>query len=298
MKHVLALIAVLIIAGGALYFAQHRKRQDAVSANAVVDMAADWQRDVTRAPMQLTRISDEQETQIGDELSRQYVSALPRQSSEARATEQYLNVVGGRVAAHAKRKLNYRFHLIGDSNLINAFALPGGHVFVGQGLLDQMTSEDELAFILGHELEHIDHYHAVERVQIDAKLKSLNLDIVAAVAEIPMSLWQAGYSKDQEFEADREGLRIAAAAAYSPQGAVKMTEKLGKLQREYVIHAETPTDELSQVAIDGLTGYFRSHPLPSERLEQLNVVIAQDHLPKDQPLKPFHIEYEVISGER
>ncbi|MGD0939457.1 MAG: M48 family metallopeptidase [Terracidiphilus sp.] len=297
MKHAFALIVVLIVAGGALYFAQHRKRQDAVNANAVVDMAADWQRDITRAPMQFTRISDEQETQIGDELAQEYCNCSER-SSEARATEQYLNVVGGRVAAHAKRKLNYRFHLIGDANLINAFALPGGHVFVGQGLLDQMTSEDELAFILGHELEHIDHYHAVERVQIEAKLKSLNLDIVAAVAEIPMSLWQAGYSKDQEFEADREGLRIAVAAGYSPQGAQKMTERLGKLQREYVIHAETPTDELGQVAIDGLTGYFRSHPLPSERLEQLNAVIAQDHLPKDRPLKPFHIEYEVTSGGR
>jgi predicted Zn-dependent protease len=298
MKHTLALVLILLFAGGALYLAQHRKRQDAVSANAVVDMAADWQRDMTRAPMQFTRISDEQETQIGDKLALQYVSALPEKSAEARATEQYVNEVGGRVAAHAKRKLNYRFHLIGDANLINAFALPGGHVFIGQGLLDQMTSEDELAFILGHELEHIDHYHAVERVQIEAKLKSLNLDIVAAVAEIPISLWQAGYSKDQEFEADREGLRIAVAAGYSPQGAVKMTERLEKLQREYVIHAETPTGELSQVAIDGLTGYFRSHPLSSERLEQVNMVIAQDHLAKDQPLKPFHIEYEVTSGEK
>jgi predicted Zn-dependent protease len=298
MKHALALLLILLVAGGALYLAQHRKRRDAVNANAVVDMAADWQRDMTRAPMQFTRISDEQETQIGDELARQYNSALPEKSAEARATEQYVNEVGGRVAAYAKRKLNYRFHLIGDANLINAFALPGGHVFIGQGLLDQMTSEDELAFVLGHELEHIDHYHAVERVQIEAKLKSLNLDIVAAVAEIPMSLWQAGYSKDQELEADREGLRIAVAAGYSPLGAVKMTERLGKLQREYVIHAETPTGELSQVAIDGLTGYFRSHPLPSERLDQVNAVIAQDHLAKDQSLKPFHVEYEITSGER
>jgi predicted Zn-dependent protease len=298
MKHVVALLLILSIAGGALYFAQHRKRHDAVSADAIVDMAADWQRDVTRAPMQLTRISDQQETQIGDELAREYVSQAPEQSAEARATEHYVNEVGGRVAAHARRKLNYRFHLIGDTSLINAFALPGGHVFVGQGLLDQMTSEDELAFVLGHELEHIDHYHAVERVQIEATLKRANLDIVAAIADIPMSLWQAGYSKDQEFEADREGLRIAAAAGYSAQGAVKMTERLTRLRREYVMHAETPVDELSQAAIDGLTGYFRSHPLPSERLDRINEVIVQDHLAKDQPLKHFHIEYEVTSGER
>jgi predicted Zn-dependent protease len=257
MKHALALVVVLLVAGGALYFAQHKKRQDAVNANAVVDMAADWQRDITRAPMQFTRISDEQEAQIGDELARRYVSAQPEQSAETRATGQYVDEVGKRVASHAKRKLNYRFHLVGDANLINAFALPGGHVFIGQGLLDQMTSEDELAFVLGHELEHIDHYHAVERVQIEAKLKRANLDIVAAIADIPMSLWQAGYSKDQEFEADREGLRLSVAAGYSPQGAVNLTQRLTKLRREYVMHAETPVGELSQVAVDSLTGYFR-----------------------------------------
>lgn len=295
MKHILPLVLILLIASGALYFAQHRKRNDAVSADAVVDMAADWQRDLTRAPMQFTRISDEKETQIGDELAQQYTSAQPEQGPEARATEQYVIEVGGRVASHAKRKLNYRFHLICDSNLINAFALPGGHIFVGQGLLDQMTSEDELAFVLGHELEHIDHYHAVERVQIEAHLKGLDLDVVAAIAEIPMSLWQAGYGKDQEFEADREGLRLAVAAGYSPQGAVNMTERMTKLRGEYVIHAETPTDELSQVAIDGLTGYFRSHPLPSERLQQINEVIAEDRM-KNKPLTQFHVEYEVTSG--
>jgi len=296
MKRIFGLAFVLLVAVGALYMAQHKKRADAVSADAVVDMAADWQRDVTRAPMHFTRISDEQETKIGDELAREYISAQSVQSAEARATEQYVNEVGERVAAHAMRRLHYRFHLISDVNLINAFALPGGHVFIGQGLLDQMTSEDELAFVLGHELEHIDHYHAAERVQIEAKLKSVNLEIVGEIAEIPMSLWQAGYSKDQEFEADREGLHIAVAAGYSPQGAVKMNEKLAKLDREYVIHAETPPGELSQVAIDGLNGYFRSHPQPSERLAQVNDVIAQDHLPKDQPLKPFRIEYEVTSG--
>ena len=100
---------------------------------------------------------------------------------EMQATEKYVNQIGGRVAAHTKRKLPYRFHLIPSRDLINAFALPGGHVFVGQGLLDRMTSEDELAFVLGHELEHIDHYHAVERVQIEAQLKNLDLDVVAAL---------------------------------------------------------------------------------------------------------------------
>lgn len=214
-------------------------------------------------------------------------------STEGRATEHYLSEVGGRLAQLAKRKLTYHFHLVPDADLINAFALPGGHVFVGQGLLDRMTSEDELAFVLGHEIEHIDHYHAVERVQVEAQLKNLNLDIVSGLAEIPVSLWQTGYSKDEEMEADREGLRLAVAAGYSAKGATNLLERWTKLRSDYVSHAETPTEELSQLAIESLTGYFRTHPLPSERLAQAKTVIADEHLPTNKPLRPFRIEYEV-----
>lgn len=262
-----------------------------------MDVAADWQRDVSRVPMHVTRISDQQEMRIGNELAREYESPVVPVSTEVRATEHYLSTVGSRLAGLAKRKLKYHFHLVPDTNLINAFALPGGHVFVGQGLLDRMTSEDELAFVLGHEIEHIDHYHAVERVQVEAQLKNLNLDLVRGLAEIPVSLWQAGYSKDEEMEADREGLRLAVAVGYSAKGAVNLLERWTKLRNEYVIHAETPTEELSQLAIDSLTGYFRTHPLPSERLAQANAVIADEHLPVDKQLRPFHIEYEVTAEE-
>lgn len=298
MKRLIALVAVLAVCGAAFYLAQRRRHADSVSANAVVDMAADWQRDLSRVPMHLTRLSDAEESRIGDELAAQYISAQLSASPEMRASERYISTIGNRVAAHAHRKLNYRFHLIPSADLINAFALPGGHVFVGQGLINRVNSEDELAFVLGHEIEHIDHYHAVERVQVEAQLKNLNLDVVAAVAEIPMSLWQMGYSKDEELEADREGLRIACAAGYSPQGAINLLTRWAKLRDQYVVHAATPTEELSQLAIDGLTGYFRTHPLPSERLAQAQRVIAEDHLAVNQPLKPFHLEYEITDGQQ
>jgi predicted Zn-dependent protease len=297
MKRMLALAAVLVVAAAGLYYAERRRHSNAVNANALVDAAADLQRDVSRLPLRVTRLSDEQEIRIGDELANQYGALDSPNTPESSATQKYVIEVGDRLAARASRKLPYRFHLVPDKNLINAFALPGGHVFVGEGLLDQLTSEDELAFVLGHEIEHIDHYHAAERVQLSAQLKNLNLDVVAAIAQIPLSLWQVGYSKDEEMEADREGLRLAAASGYSVKGAVDLLERWTRLHSEYVIRAETPAEELSQLAVDSLTGYFRSHPLSSERLAQVKQVIPHDGLPLDKPLTQFRVEYETTAHE-
>jgi predicted Zn-dependent protease len=181
--------------------------------------------------------------------------------------------------------------------MINAFSLPGGPVYVGEGMLDLMTSEDELAAVIGHEVEHIDHYHCAERVQIEARLRNLQLGIVGAILQIPLQVWEAGYNKDEELEADREGMRLAVLGGYSPYGAVTMFERFSKLHSEYVVHARSPEEELTQLAIQSLQGYFRSHPLPSERLAQANSLIAQEGWQDRKMQKPFRIEYEVQNGK-
>lgn len=287
MKRILGLALVLVVAGAGLYLAQRRKHADAVTPNVVVDLAADWQRDASRIPMRVTRISDADEVRIGNQLAAQYSVPLnPKQ----KATEQYVQKIGAAVAIHARRKLPFHFHLVPDRGLVNALALPGGQVFIGQGLLNLMRSEDELAFVLGHEIEHIDHYHSMERVQVEARLRKINLGALGELAQIPIGLWQAGYSKDEEAEADREGLRLACVSGYSPRGAIDLLNRFIQLHEEYVIRAKTPAGELSQLTIAGLEGYFRSHPLPSERLVQVQTVIAEDHLPLDRKLKSFHLE--------
>jgi len=294
MKRLVLLALILAAAGAALYFAQHRRAEDAVNPNAVVDVAADWQRDISRVPMRLTRLSNADEVRIGDELVRRYGYAEPYKNAKLASLENYVNQVGSRVARHAQRKIEFHFHFVPDPNLINAFALPGGHVFVGWGLLKEMHSEDELAFVLGHEIEHVDHYHAVERVQVEAQLHKLNLDVLADLAGIPLSLWQAGYTKDEEFEADREGLLLAAAAGYSPQGAVDLLKTFVRLDGEYVSHSQTPVDALSRVAIESLTGYFRSHPMSSERLARTEKLIAQARLPANQPTIPMPADFAFL----
>jgi len=296
MRRAIAFIIVVVIGAAALYFAQKRQQSVPVNANPMVEVVADVQRDVTRVPMRLTRISDEQEIKIGKDLAAQYVLDQDTLNPEQEALQNYVRQVGGRLAVHAHRKLPYRFSIVVDSGMLNAFSLPGGHVFIGTGMLDLMTSEDELANVLGHEIEHIDHYHCVERFQVEAHMRNLHLDILGELAQIPLSVWEIGYNKDQELEADREGMHLAVASGYSPYGAVDMFERFAKLHREYVIHAQSPEEELTDVAIQGLSGYFRSHPLPSERIAQANNIIAQEHWLDRKKLKPFKIEYEVKAG--
>jgi predicted Zn-dependent protease len=288
---------VLGVALGALYYTQRHNQQARVSPNAVLEMAADAQRDLTRAPMHFTRLSDEEEIAIGKQLAAHYAPPQQELSPGQQGTAAYVSLVGARLAAHAQRQLPYSFHVIWDRNIINAFSLPGGPVYIGEGLLDLMTTEDELASVLAHELEHIDHYHCVERVQVAANLKNLNLEVLGRLLELPFGLWEAGYRKDEELEADREGIFLAVQAGYSPYGAVQALNRLAKLGDEYVTHAQTPEDELSDLAIQSLQGYFRSHPLPSERLAQANQIIAQQHWETRNEQKPFHVEYTVHNGQ-
>ena len=287
---------VLSVALGALYYTQRHNKQAPVSPNALLEMAADAQRDLTRAPMHFTRLSDEEEIAIGKTLAAHYP---PQQelSPEQQGTAAYVSLLGARLAAQAQRQLPYRFHVIWDHNMINAFSLPGGPVYIGEGLLDLMTTEDELASVLAHELEHIDHYHCVERVQVAANLKNLNLGVLGELLQLPFSVWEAGYQKDEELEADREGIFLAVEAGYSPYGAVQALNRLTKLGDEYVTRAQAPEDELSDLAIQSLQGYFRSHPLPSERLAQANQIIAQQHWETRKEQKPFHVEYTVHNGQ-
>jgi predicted Zn-dependent protease len=297
MKRIATFIAVLLVGVSAIYFTERRHESTPVSANAIVEVAADAQHDLTRLPMRLTRLSDTEEIAIGNELAQQYSINHEDMRTEDLALEAYVRRVGNALASHAHRRLPYSFYLIPNHSVINAFSLPGGPVYVGAGLLDQMNSEDELASVIGHEIEHIDHYHCAERVQVEARLRHLKLGILGALVQIPLSVWEAGYNKDEELEADREGMRLAVAANYSPYGAVTLFEKFTKLHNEYIIHAQSPEDELSQLAIQSLEGYFRSHPQPSERLAQANRVIAQERWQGRKTQKPFRVEYEVHNGQ-
>jgi predicted Zn-dependent protease len=297
MKRPALFVVVLATGVAALFFSQRRHESTPVSANAIVEVVADTQRDLSRVPMRLTRLSDDEEVAIGNQLADQYSAGSTQLSPEDSGLESYVRRVGNNVALHAHRRLPYSFHLLPNRAMINAFSLPGGPVYVGEGLLDLTTSEDQLAAVLGHEVEHIDHYHCAERVQVEARLRKLRLDTVGALVQIPLAIWEAGYNKDEELEADREGMRLAVLSGYSPYGAITLFEKFAKLHNEYIIHAQSPEEELSKLAIQSLEGYFRSHPQPSERLAQANRLIAQEGWQDRKTEKPFRVEYETRNGK-
>jgi predicted Zn-dependent protease len=299
MKRVVVFVVFFLILGFALvglYWSQRRDKSAPVSANAIVNLAADAQRDLSRIPMHFTRLSDEQEIAIGGELAAHYALQTTKLTPEEEGLQKYVTRVGGSLAVHAHRHLPYTFTVLPDHNMINSFSLPGGPVYIGEGMLDLMMSEDELADVLGHEIEHIDHYHSAERVQLEARMKNLNLDVLSGLVQIPLEFWQAGYHKDEEFEADREGLFLAVQSGYSPYGAADWFERCAKLHDEYAIHAKSPDRELTKLAIESLNGYFRSHPLPSERLAQVKSLIAGQHWEDRKAEKPFRVEYEVHNG--
>jgi predicted Zn-dependent protease len=293
MKRLIGLAALLAICGGALYYSHRHKTQARVGPEAVLNALAETQRDLSRVPAKLTRLSDAEEIRIGDDMAAGYLGRFgaPRdakdkdgQNAANERMQQYVSDVGRAVAAHARRKLPYKFHYIQDASFINAFALPGGHVFIGSGLIHLMETEDELASVLGHEVEHVDNYHCAERVQIEARLRNIPLGGLVA---LPIELFQAGYSKEQELEADRDGVGLAVTAGYSAQGAVHMFQEFGKLHKTYVLKAGTPDEEMSKVAIEGILGYFRSHPLPEEREAQIKRIMAANDWPalRERPIR-------------
>jgi predicted Zn-dependent protease len=293
LKRLLPLTLILAAGIAAIVAAEWQHITARPSPQAILSAAADAQHELTRIPAHYDVLSDADEIAIGNQLAADYNSELqPTDTTAAqraanKATEAYLQTIGLRVAAHARRKLPWRFHYIPDPSFVNAFALPGGHVFVGEGLLRLMHSEDALAGVLGHEVTHIDLRHCAERVQTEAHLR--NLGLLGSLAGIPVEVFLAGYSKEQELEADRDGATLAVNTGYSPQGILQLFAEFQKLEQssEPATPPSDPVDEAANLSLATLNGYFASHPPAAERIQQIQSLIAANHWPSP-PLRPLH----------
>ena len=284
---------VLLLGLGALWLSERRKAEAPVSPDPVLYFIADTERELSRVPAQATRLSDAEEIKIGDELAQRIAGETRAPSSpQEQAMQAYVAEVGARVVVHTQRQLPYRFHYLPEAYLVNAFSLPGGHVYIGAGLIQLMDSEDELAAVLGHEVEHIDRYHCVERYQVEARARRMRLGVVGDLVQLPLEIFQAGYTKDQELEADREGTRLAVEAGYSPLGAIQVFEAYQRLRQQEESQARSPQEEAARMTLETLSGYFRSHPLEADRIEQIHRLIASEHWEDRTNERPMRVRYQ------
>jgi metalloendopeptidase OMA1, mitochondrial len=116
-------------------------------------------------------LSDADEVRVGKLLAAKFVKIEGLQDTpQTTKIEKYLQSVGDRLGAHAERKLPYHFHFDPDPSFKSGFALPGGEVFVGGGALAMMDTEDQLAIVLGHEMEHVAQNQCRERLRMSWQL--------------------------------------------------------------------------------------------------------------------------------
>ncbi len=243
-----------------------------VSLSSAFEIWGDVLRDVDQFGLRLTRMSDGEEMEIGDQLSRQVLGWM----SQDAVLSQYVAEVGEKLLPHVRRKgMRYQFYVV-KLPQVNAFALPGGQVFVTTDMLTFLQSEAELAAIVGHEISHVDLRHCVERFQYQHALKKVGVEPLGQMAQIARGLLAVGYGKHQELEADAQGVRLSAEAGYDPAAAVdvftRLQARFGPKQKR---PPRTPIGELGQAVGQGLGSYFDSHPTSSERARRLQRQVGQ-----------------------
>ena len=185
---------------------------------------------------------------------------------------EYVREIGDRLATQSARpELEWHFNVV-EMNEPNAFALPGGFIYISRGLLAFVNSEDELANVIGHEIGHVSARHSVSRqtrgiiaapVQIVAGLGGWAASIVsprlgqviAGTGQLPVALALADYSRGQERHADKLGQRYAAEAGWDPAA---MSRFMTTLARQGELEGHDPN----------AVSFFDSHPPSPERAEE------------------------------
>lgn len=204
-----------------------------------------------------------EEVEIGRSVSAGLLGAAPLTDNPAQ--QEYVNSVGMWLALNSGRPdLPWHFGII-ESPTVNAFATPGGNIFVTRGLVERCNSEAELAGVLAHEIAHVVQKHQLHDIQKNArkgvvldlatlKAGGLTGDAARAVTRVGLEGFVRGLSRDDELEADRIGVVIAARSGYDPYGLVVVLQTL----------QASPQD--SSTAL-----FLKTHPSPSDRLAVLAV---------------------------
>ncbi len=190
-------------------------------------------------------------------------------NAEGRRAEEILNKVGSRLSDCVANKLRSFSYETVESPEPNAFALPGGFIFVTRPLMELCEwSEDEIAFILGHEMAHVIRGHAMHRlisncaISATARVAPGHGVLSAWLQKIGVQFLESAYSQELELEADRFGVRLAGTARYDERASMRLLTRLSNLNQ--------PTG-------GGLNlgSYFSSHPLYDVRINNIGRVLGK-----------------------
>ena len=204
--------------------------------------------------------SEADEIEIGKGVAANLLGAAPPVNDAK--LQAYVNRVGKWIAMHSDRPdLPWRFAVL-DTAGVNAFATPGGYVFITRGMLLRMRDESELAGVLAHEVTHVVEKHALKTMRkgnlaglasdaLGKYAEKKGADELAKIVSAGTEIYARGLDKEDEFAADRAGVVIAARAGYDPYGLPSVLQTLASIN---------PKD-------DAVTLMFKTHPDSGTRLE-------------------------------
>jgi predicted Zn-dependent protease len=185
---------------------------------------------------QRVSITEDQEVTLGLQSAPQMVQQHHGLHPDQRGQE-YVKKVGQRLITNtvaSQSRYPFDFHLLADDQVVNAFALPGGQVFITAALLQRLENEDQLAGVLGHEVGHVIHRHGAERIAKTELTQGLTGAAVIAAgdynsaqfAQMVGNLINMKYGRDQELESDDFGVRLMIEAGYNPENLIGVMDIL------------------------------------------------------------------------
>ncbi len=242
-------------------------------------------------------LSKNTEAQIGRSIMRQ-IRASGELVEDPQITE-YINDIGHRISAHANNGSHeFTFFVIDDPN-VNAFALPGGYIGVHTGLLEATRSEDELAGVLAHEVAHVTQRHIARAVHANSRQSILNTAIMLgailagvaggasgdvvqgaiAVAQGTAAQQQINFTRNNEYEADRVGIKALAESGFDPRGMGSFFEVIsrGGGAPEYRVPEFLRTHPVTSARIAEARGRARDYP-PVHTSDTVNYGVARSRL--------------------
>ena len=213
--------------------------------------------------------SDKEEVALGAQTRDSVIKEYGRLADPV--LESYVAGVGRKVAAVCDRQnLAYSFYVL-DTDMVNAFAAPGGYIFVTKGILKAMSDEAELAGVLGHEIGHVVGRHSMKSLEKQYGYQAvLNIASIASGKDLSglqqyagylTNMLLLGYGRDNEFEADMLGTRYAMAAGYDPRGTADFFRKLQGLE------GGKKANDIEKL--------FQSHPPTGERIKKVEAQAGQ-----------------------